>query len=310
MKKFIALAMVMALCVTTLVACGNNETEDETPSNTTEVTDTENPENTEGTDGEGTGMEIGDPDATVVATENERLAMIIDSGRTEEQIENFPADTTNENDYLTVLGLNEDMVSEYAVAYSPVSVHAYMVAILKPVEGQEEAVETALNTYKETIIGNYQQYLPDQLAIAEAAEVFNSDGYMGIVMCDNSADVMAAINDGLADIDSIVVDPDAASSNTGITVPSDEGTTDVTIDGSGNPTEEVEDNGVTEDTQIEEGSGATGAEESGAAEDAAAEGGLEISDTGDATMEEVTEGVVEEGVAAAEDTTTTTTTVE
>lgn len=29
MKKFIALAMVMALCVTTLVACGNNETEDE-----------------------------------------------------------------------------------------------------------------------------------------------------------------------------------------------------------------------------------------------------------------------------------------
>lgn len=80
MKKFIALAMVMALCVTTLVACGNNETEDETPSNTTGVTDTENPENTEGTDGEGTGMEIGDPDATVVATENERLAMIIDSG--------------------------------------------------------------------------------------------------------------------------------------------------------------------------------------------------------------------------------------
>ena len=140
--------------------------------------------------------------------------------------------------------------------------------------------------------------------------MFSSDGYMGIVMCDNSADVMAAINDGLADIDSIVVDPDAASSNTGITVPSDEGTNDVTIDGSGNPTEEVEDNGVTDETQIEEGSGAAGAEESGAAEDAEAEGGLEISDTGDATMEEATEGVVEEGVAAAEDTTTTTTTVE
>ena len=74
------------------------------------------------------------------------------------------------------------------------NVSAYCVALFKPLEGQEEAVMTALQAYIDGIEQSFTNYLPDQLVIAQNAILEQlDDGTIALVMCDNQDTVRDAI---------------------------------------------------------------------------------------------------------------------
>lgn len=249
MKKFLSLALALTLCASTLAACGNNED--------VEDTSTPNPGNTgEIVEGDSS-MDIDVDNTVTVASANARLAYIIDQARPAEAVEAIATSTDNTNGALTAIGMDETMVEEYAVAYSLMSVQAYTVAVVKPVEGQEEAVKTALNDYQASRVQSFEQYLPEQLAIAQAAVIINEGDYYGIVMCEGADDIAAAIVDGIKDIDSIVIDEtlvteeDDANSDTAF----DAADPNATIDESGNPSEVPGDEGPAPEDETSEFTG-------------------------------------------------------
>ena len=145
---------------------------------------------------------------------NKRLGEIIDKARPDEDTESFPAETDNENGGLDIFGLTEEDVSEYAMAYSLMNVHAYGVAIIKPAEGKDEVVSSALKEYNDKMINNFENYLPDQLAIAENAIIEYQDGYYIFVMCDGCEDVADSIEYSLLNEESsnTSISDDVASS--------------------------------------------------------------------------------------------------
>lgn len=291
MKKFLSLALALTLCASTLAACGNNED--------TTVEDTSNPGNTSEVVEGDSSMDIDVDDATVVASANDRLAYIIDQARPAEDVEAFKTETDNTNGVLTVIGMDETMVDEYAVAYSMMNVHAYTVAIVKPVEGQEEAVQTALNDYQASRVQAFEQYLPDQLAIAQSAVIINEGGYYGIVMCEGADDIAAAMVEGIKDVDSIVIDETLATEedDTNSETAFNAEDPNATIDESGNPSEVPGDEGPAPEGETSEFTGEA-TENSDVATDGQANGQVSgqmatNEDTVDMPTESVTTEVVE-----------------
>ena len=249
MKKFLSLALALTLCASTLAACGNNED--------VEDTNTPNPGSTSEVVEGDSSMDIDVDNTVTVASANARLAYIIDQARPAEVIEAIKTATNNNDGALMVLGLDETMVDEYAVAYSLMNVKAYAVALVKPVEGQEEAVKTAIESYQASMIKSFEQYLPDQLAIAQAAVIIDEGDYCGIVMCEGADDIAAAMVGGIKDIDSIVIDEtlvteeEDANSDTAF----DAADPNATIDESGNPSEVPGDEGPAPEEETSEFTG-------------------------------------------------------
>ena len=204
MRKIMAIAMSMAVAAS-LAACSTNEK----VSDTTNIEKEEPSEIVNTTEQNiGTELEV-DPEAVVVTvpTVNDRLAYVIDSARSLEMSEAFKVETTNDNSVLTLLGIDESMVEEYAITYSAMNVDAYNITIIKPVAEHEIAVGEAVLNYKETKIRDFESYLPDQLEIAQTAVTFNENGYYVLVMCQDADVIAEAIKTSLADIDEIIVDP-------------------------------------------------------------------------------------------------------
>ena len=63
---------------------------------------------------------------------------------------------------LSTLGLEEDMLSEYAMSMSLMNVRAYAVGIFVPAEGRAEDVQAALESYVAAQRSAFEQYLQDQ----------------------------------------------------------------------------------------------------------------------------------------------------
>lgn len=206
MKKVLGISLTLLVAMGIATGCTGNK--EEAPKETTGVVETvpENVENTEeavpeevAEDGTVDTMEKMNP-ATLVSSVNERLAVIIDAAR-DEECKQYPVEINNMNGALEMLGLSEDMVTEYAVAYAPMEAECHTVAVVKAVEGQEEAVKAGLETYKQSIVDYYTEFLPDELATVEGAEVVESNGYMMLVMCDTASVDTSVIETMLATIE-------------------------------------------------------------------------------------------------------------
>lgn len=206
MKKFLSLALVMTMCVGTLTACGGDK--DPATSGSTSGSSSEVVENTDGSNSTGdTSIDVDIPeDAVRVPSANARLAYIIDQARSTEDAEAFPVQSDNAAGALEFIGLSEDMMDEYAVAFSMMNVHAYAVTVTKPAEGKEDAVKIALDAFKQQKMTEFKNYLPDQLVIAEDAVVFTEGDYVGLVMCNDADAVADKIVEGLKGIDEIYID--------------------------------------------------------------------------------------------------------
>ena len=99
---------------------------------------------------------------------------------------------------LEVLGLTEDQLDDYAVSLSLINVRAYAVAILKPAEGQADAVREGVEQYVKGQQQSFQNYLQDQYDIAKDAKIKElPSGEIVLVMCEDAADVAGKIEKAL-----------------------------------------------------------------------------------------------------------------
>ena len=102
---------------------------------------------------------------------------------------------------MSTLGLPTDDLASlgtYAYSLSLMNVQAYMVGIFKPASGSEETVRIALENYLSNLQRSFENYLPDQYEIAKNGTVKElSSGEIVIVVCEDSATVLKAIEDAL-----------------------------------------------------------------------------------------------------------------
>lgn len=78
-----------------------------------------------------------------------------------------------------------------AFSFSLMNVQAYTIAIVKPADGEKDAVMKYFEDYKAQMIQNFERYLEEELKIAKAAVLEEVDGYILFVMAEN-ADTIAA----------------------------------------------------------------------------------------------------------------------
>lgn len=169
-KKILSLVLGAAMCLSLLAACGTPAA-DPTPTPTEPAL---------------TGEELA-----------AHYKAAIEGARSDEDNQYNTVATTDEelgSIAWEMLGLSADMLDAYAVSISIMNVSAYCVGVFKPVEGQEEAVMTALQTYQQNIETSFENYLADQYEIAQNAKLEQlDDGTIVFVMCADQDTVYDAI---------------------------------------------------------------------------------------------------------------------
>ena len=97
-----------------------------------------------------------------------------------------------------LLGLKAEDLDAYALSVSLMNTQAYCVGLFKPVEGREEAVTSALQTYVEGTQKSFESYLPDQGEIANNAILKTlDDGTVMLVMSEGWDEVAEGITAAL-----------------------------------------------------------------------------------------------------------------
>ena len=166
MKKIMSLALAAVLCLGLLAGCGA----------------------------------AGEPENTLTGADlAEHYKSAIEAGRTESDNADRPINVTGEEEemgsyFWELLGFAPEDVDAFAVSLSLMNVQAYCVGLFKPVEGKAETVTSALETYITGIQASFENYLPDQGAIADAAILETlDDGSILLVMCEGQDSVRDAI---------------------------------------------------------------------------------------------------------------------
>ena len=103
------------------------------------------------------------------------------------------------NMLLPILGIEEGMYTDFAASVSAMMIRSYGIAIVKPAEGQTDAVKDALESFVLSQQQSMQNYLADQYEIAMNAKVeVVPSGEVVMVCCKDSDTVLANIKKALA----------------------------------------------------------------------------------------------------------------
>lgn len=127
----------------------------------------------------------------------------ITAARTDEDNEYNPILTnTGENPdaelIFSVLGVTAEDMDAYAISVSLMNVRAYAVAAIKPTEGKEETVTTALQTYVDNTKASFEFYLPEPFEVASNARLETlEDGTVLLVMCEDQDTVFDSISSSI-----------------------------------------------------------------------------------------------------------------
>lgn len=123
----------------------------------------------------------------------------INAARNAEDNEYLPVITSADDQdaamILPLMGMDKaELATAFAVAASPMNMRAYGVAAVMPAEGKAEDVKAALQAFIDLQKQNFEQYLPDQKEIANAAKLeVLADGTVLMVMCEDQDTVFTAI---------------------------------------------------------------------------------------------------------------------
>ncbi|MGN0401619.1 MAG: DUF4358 domain-containing protein [Acetatifactor sp.] len=79
--------------------------------------------------------------------------------------------------FAEVYGITEDMYEDYLAEVPMISAHVDQMIIVKPKAGQEEAVEKALNAYRDMQVNNTLQY-PSNVGRVQASRVERAGDYV------------------------------------------------------------------------------------------------------------------------------------
>lgn len=95
---------------------------------------------------------------------------------------------------LEMMGLNADDMTAFGLSVSMMNVKAYGIAAIRPAEGKEEDITSALQAYVEQQQRSFEHYLEDQYEIAKAARLETlEDGTVLMVIDENADAVFEAI---------------------------------------------------------------------------------------------------------------------
>ena len=140
------------------------------------------------------------PEAQLTAQERTELyRSAIQDARNQEENDAFPIITSADDDtaplLLELMGLSAGDMSAFAISASAINVKAYGIAAVYPADGREAQVEEGLAAFIDQQRQNFQQYLPDQYEIAQAARLETlSDGTILMVMCEDQDGVFDRIS--------------------------------------------------------------------------------------------------------------------
>lgn len=197
MKKAVVLLMGIALTFS-LAACGNKKDDNKTGTEgttgqTESTTGTTESETTNGTDSTGetsteTSSGTGDEGYGEAGMEDLKATVVEVLG------ENYWPNMTIEEDMLgEMLGINADVYEEYFAEMPMISTNVDTLIIVKAKEGQVEAVEEALNAYREKLVNDTMQY-PMNLGKIQASRIETFGNYVCFVQL--GADVSDAMDQG------------------------------------------------------------------------------------------------------------------
>ena len=85
-----------------------------------------------------------------------------------------------------VFGLNPDDIEEYYGEYSAVNTSADHIIGVKVKDGKVEEVKSALESHKQEIVDNFEEYLPDQYDKAQAGKIIQKGNYLFLVIAGDS----------------------------------------------------------------------------------------------------------------------------
>lgn len=81
-----------------------------------------------------------------------------------------------------VFGLNPDDIEEYYGEYSAVNTSADHIIGVKVKDGKVDEVKSALESHKQEIVDNFEEYLPDQYDKAQAGKIIQKGNYLFLVI--------------------------------------------------------------------------------------------------------------------------------
>ncbi|MBS4786357.1 MAG: DUF4358 domain-containing protein [Clostridiales bacterium] len=125
---------------------------------------------------------------------------LTESGFTAEEAEAFQLADNNARlaqMIFDTLGLSAEDIQAGALSVSLINIRAYGMAVIKPAEGSEEKVQTALENFVAQQQKSFETYLQDQYAIAKNAKCEMVNGYVVMTMGENSDAIFQSISDGL-----------------------------------------------------------------------------------------------------------------
>ena len=96
------------------------------------------------------------------------------------------------------LGFAPEDIEAGALSVSLINVRAYGMAVIKPAAGKEEAVLSGCQNFVALQQKSFETYLQDPYAIAKNAKCENLNGYVVMVMGENSDAIYQAISDALS----------------------------------------------------------------------------------------------------------------
>ncbi len=147
------------------------------------------------------GAEEVSPDAPTVSMYDLRTAMLAADGGLPEMLSVSSADESAKESFLHLSDLEYDKVDGYFLSYAKDG-SAYEIAVIA-VKDPSDAPEAqrSLERHLDGRINLYKNYSPENLPLAEAAEVGSSGRYVYLIMCTDRDAVKSAMESIITAVD-------------------------------------------------------------------------------------------------------------
>lgn len=167
MKKFLSAVMVIAMLAMTVTGCSKKE-ESSTASDSSTVTESSTPE-------------------AAALTAKEMAANVLNAVEWPMLMPVADADTAS------FLGIDLAMCEDYFIAMPAMSAHITEIIIAKPVEGQEAALEEAINARKADREENGAAYPSNEPVVAGTVSGKTDSGYLYLIVNEKGQDCADAM---------------------------------------------------------------------------------------------------------------------
>ena len=183
MKKFLTMAIVAAMLTAALTGCSQNNggadttTEAATEATTEAATEATTEAATEATT-EAATEDTTDGGETNADSKVQKILASIKEVYGEDYVPSMALDSEMLNG---LLNITSDQYVDFAAEMPMISVQVDTVIILQAAEGQADALEAALNTYRDTLVNDSMQY-PMNFAKVNASKVVRNGDYVAFLM--------------------------------------------------------------------------------------------------------------------------------